>query len=131
MPNKFQVISAICSWLRVRDVKNCRLVSHDWNIAAKPVLKRKSVINLPCSFHQSDAVRNERFQREMASFGQLHHVHIKLSKWSSRPIVKRTNDICPRDAHFFTKYLSPQKLGITGKIFSVLISQFFEQVSAP
>ncbi|XP_035713045.1 uncharacterized protein LOC118437786 isoform X1 [Folsomia candida] len=120
------VISSICSWLRVKDVKNCRLVSHDWNIAAKPILKQKSVINLSSKFYESDIARNERFRRRMASFGQPHHVHIEVSKYSRLHGLTSTNELS--NVNFFTKFLSPQKLGITAEISSVLMVQFLEKI---
>ncbi|XP_035713106.1 uncharacterized protein LOC118437823 [Folsomia candida] len=122
------VISSICSWLGLRDVKNCRLVCHDWNIAAKPILKKKSVINLTCNFWESDFARNDKFQSDMASFGRLHHVHLEMGNHSMVNYRWLRDPDYVSDAKFFTNYLFPRKLGITAKITSVKMSQFLEIV---
>ncbi|OXA38396.1 hypothetical protein Fcan01_26886 [Folsomia candida] len=120
------VISSICSWLPVPDVKNCRLVSRTWNVAAKPILKQKSVINLECSFHKGETARNAKFKREMASFGRpLNHVDISLDEFA---IVDFKSKLYLDHVKFFTKDLSVQKLGISSQISSIWMSQFLEQI---
>ncbi|OXA49435.1 hypothetical protein Fcan01_15407 [Folsomia candida] len=116
------VIPLICSWLPLPDVKNCRLVSRTWNVAAKPILRKKSVINLECSFDKGEIARNARIQREMASFGQpLHHVDIRICDLGK---IDFKSKVYLDQVHLFTKYLSVHKLAISVHIRVLLYPPF-------
>ncbi|OXA49436.1 hypothetical protein Fcan01_15404 [Folsomia candida] len=137
-PLNTDVISSICPWLPLPDVKNCRLVSRTWNVAAKPILQKKSIIRLNCDFDKKEIARNAKFQREMASFGgPLHHVEIRMGDYKIRPVKNdpefSVDDFKKRkvyldDVHFFAKCLSMQKLGIRGYLEWAFIFEFIENV---
>ncbi|XP_035711394.1 uncharacterized protein LOC118436864 [Folsomia candida] len=116
----------ICSWLPLHDVKNCRLVSRSWNISAKPILKQKSVIKLECDFNTKEIARNAKFKREMTAFGRPLH-HVDIDTWNIANLDLGSEPYLD-NVHFFTKYLSVQRLGISLGINSVWMPQFLEQV---
>ncbi|XP_035712137.1 uncharacterized protein LOC118437306 [Folsomia candida] len=71
-------VSVICSWLPLKDIKNCRLLSKMWDDGASTVLKNESIIRLNCNLVPNEVKRNERCVKDLVKFGNPANLHIDV-----------------------------------------------------
>ncbi|OXA54176.1 hypothetical protein Fcan01_11309 [Folsomia candida] len=82
---------AVCSWLPLQDVKECRFVSKMWDDGAIPILKKRSTIRIKCNHNTTGRYPAARPISDLASIGIPDNVEIIIEdKTPNRTLFQAT-----------------------------------------
>lgn len=79
----FQVISRICAYLPVSDLKSLRLLNSTWGRGADSFWRQRACLQLLLSADQDGLLKLRQFFNEVTNFEDYHHLGIHIS--SGRP----------------------------------------------